>query len=125
MMTTVIHVRDMGRHPGAVFIGREHSGRGRGPSFKRSPWANPWRVEAVGRERAIALYARWIAGDLEVDELVPPGRWHRPTIDQIRDELRGQVLACWCDPLPCHGHVLAAIADDIEHPAAVCRRGTR
>jgi hypothetical protein len=26
-------------------------------------------------------------------------------------ELRGKVLGCWCAPLPCHGHVLACIAD--------------
>ena len=116
-MTTVIHARDIELHAGAVYIGREHSGRGRGPSFKRSPWANPWNWKIVGREQAIALYARWIAGDAEAASLLPPGRWHKPTPQEIRNELRGQVLACWCDELlPCHGHVLAAIADEIETP---------
>jgi hypothetical protein len=26
-------------------------------------------------------------------------------------ELRGKVLGCWCSPLPCHGDVLARLAD--------------
>ena len=116
-MTTVIHVRDLARYPGAILITREHSGRGHGPSWKRTPWANPWNWKIVGRDRAIALYARWIAGDAEAASLLPPGRWHKPTPQEIRNELRGQVLACWCDELlPCHGHVLAAIADEIETP---------
>ena len=118
-MTVVIHARELDRYIDAVYIGREHSGRGRGPSFKRSRWANPWHWRDVGREVAIAMYARWITGDPEAAELLPPGRLCRPTPQEIRDELRGRVLACWCDPQPCHGHVLAAIADD-EQPAARC-----
>lgn len=112
MNTRVIHARDLGQHPDAIYIGREHAGRGRGPSFKRSPWANPWSVCEHGRESAVALFARWVAGDPEVAAMLPPGNWHRPTADEIRRELRGRVLACWCDPQPCHGHVLAAIADE-------------
>ena len=124
-MTTVIHAHDIELHAGAVYIGREHSGRGRGPSFKRSPWANPWNWKVEGRERAIALYARWIAGDAEAASLLPPGRWHKPTPQEIRNELRGQVLACWCDELlPCHGHVLAAIADEIETPDGALPSGS-
>ena len=29
----------------------------------------------------------------------------------ILGELRGKRLACYCAPLPCHGDVLAALAD--------------
>lgn len=113
MTTQLIHTRDLAHYPNAIYIGREHSGRGRGPSFKRSPWANPWSVCNYGRERAVALYAKWIAGDPEVAAMLPPGRWRRPTADEIRRELRGRVLACWCpDGQPCHGRVLAAIADE-------------
>lgn len=113
MNTRVIHARDLARYPDAIYIGREHSGRGRGPSFKRSTWANPWSVCDYGRERAVALYAKWITGDPEVVAMLPPGNWHRPTADEIRRELRGRVLACWCpEGQPCHGHVLAAIADE-------------
>jgi hypothetical protein len=112
MKTRVIHARDLARHSDAIYIGREHAGRGRGPSFKRSRWANPWSVWDHGREKAVALFARWIAGDPEAAAMLPSGNWHRPTADEIRRELRGRVLACWCDPQPCHGHVLAAIADE-------------
>jgi hypothetical protein len=107
----LIHARDIELYANAVYIGREHSGRGRGASFKRSPWANPWSVKAVCRDRSIELYARWLSGDLEAESLLPPGRWHKPTTDEIRRELRGKVLACWCVPKNCHGYVLAAIAE--------------
>ena len=52
MNTRVIHVADLGQHPDAIYIGREYSGRGRGPSFKRSRFANPfpWTVCGVCRE---------------------------------------------------------------------------
>jgi hypothetical protein len=110
--TLVIHARDIDRHPGAIYIGREHAGRGRGPSFKRSRWANPFHWKDHGRDRAVVLFARWITGDPTVAAMLPPGKWRRPSVEEIRQELRGRVLACWCDPEPCHGHVLAAIADD-------------
>lgn len=61
--TLVIHTRDIERHPGAVYIGREHAGRGRGPSFKRSRWAKPFTWHEHGREAAVDLYTRWINGD--------------------------------------------------------------
>ena len=37
-------------------------------------------------------------------------------IRKIRKELKGMILGCFCDPLPCHGHTLAKIAneDDID-----------
>jgi len=49
------------------------------------------------RDRVIALYRadlwrRIRAGEIALEELA---------------ELDGMRLACWCDPLPCHGNVLA------------------
>jgi len=35
-------------------------------------------------------------------------------VERIRRELRGEVLGCYCNPLPCHGHVLARVADGGE-----------
>ena len=32
-------------------------------------------------------------------------------VEQIRKELKGKVLACWCKPKACHGDVLAEIAN--------------
>ena len=39
----------------------------------------------------------------------------RPTLDDIRSELRGKNLACWC-PLdqPCHADVLLELANAPE-----------
>jgi len=124
MNTLVIHSRDLPQHPDAIYIGREHAGRGRGPSFKRSRWANPFHWTDHGRVGAVDLYTRWINGDPEAAAMLPPGNWHRPSAEEIRRELRGRVLACWCAPERCHGHVLAAIADD-ETPGGEVPPGNR
>lgn len=110
----VIHVDDLPAHPGAVYIGREQSGRRVRPSFRRSSWANPWNWRKLtgGRAEAVELYRRWLAGDPAATSRLPAGRWHKPTAEEIRRELAGKVLACWCSPgEPCHGHILGEIAD--------------
>jgi hypothetical protein len=71
-----------------------------------SPWGNPFSHKAgtlaqfkvATREEAIARYEAWL---LEQPEL----------IERAKQELRGKILACWCSPLPCHGDVLARIAN--------------
>eukprot|EP01133_Synstelium_polycarpum_P003471 gene3471-3950_t len=30
---------------------------------------------------------------------------------EAKKELKGKIIACWCSPLNCHGHVLAEIAN--------------
>lgn len=42
-----------------------------------------------------------------------PVTWTYPSLDEIRAELRGKNLACWC-PLdqPCHADVLLELAND-------------
>ncbi len=68
---------------------------------RRTRWGNPFRIGRDGsREEVIARYR----ADL----------WRRiraggiPLVDLA--ELDGCWLACWCEPLPCHGHVLARAA---------------
>lgn len=79
-------------------------------------WGNPYRVgqpvqittpmgggqaydyyPTITREIAVLLFRVWVSGRLE---------------DQIRAELAGKDLACWC-PLdgPCHADVLLEIAN--------------
>jgi len=37
----------------------------------------------------------------------------RITVDDVRRELRGRDVACWCAPgRPCHGDVLLEVAND-------------
>jgi Domain of unknown function (DUF4326) len=76
--------------PGAVVVSRP------------SRWGNPFVVTpSRTRAEAVRLYeAALRAGELSF------------TIDDVRRELRGRDLACWC-PLdgPCHADVLLAAAN--------------
>ncbi len=69
---------------------------------RRTKWGNPWRVghdgsraEVIARYRA-DLWQRIRAGEVALEELAA---------------LDGCWLACWCDPEPCHAHVLARAAE--------------
>ncbi len=92
--TTVINLR--GQELGdAVYIGRAVSRRG----LKHSPWANPYRMtKQTTREEAIEKYRQHL-------------RENPDLVERARRELKGKTLACWCAPKPCHGDVLAAVAD--------------
>lgn len=89
-MTTVVHCR---KSPYDVYIGRP------------SKWGNPFshklgtRAQFVvaSRAEAIARYRTWIL--------------QQPALLQALPELKGKRLGCWCHPLPCHGDVLAALAE--------------
>ena len=66
-------------------------------------WGNPYKVGSdhhTARE-AVTFYRRdLIGGSLPF------------TIDDVRRELKGRDLVCWCKPgAPCHGDVLLAIAN--------------
>ena len=68
---------------------------------RRTKWGNPFKLGVDGdRKQVIALYRadlwrRIQAGEIALEELA---------------ELDGCWLACWCEPLPCHGDVLARAA---------------
>lgn len=99
----VIHYRDFDRHPGAIYIGRAS----RRKRLQASKFANPFVIGRDGnREEVIAKFARWLDGDAAlIASHGPP-----PTRDEIRRELAGKPLACWCAPHACHGDILAVIA---------------
>lgn len=89
--------RDASVPAGAIYVGRP------------SKWGNPFShvlskyddIVLVGtREEAIQSYYEMIA--------VMPH-----FIQQIREELRGKHLVCWCAPLPCHADILLKIANDL------------
>jgi len=93
--TRVVHCK---KAPYDVYIGR---GKG-------SIWGNPFthiekgtlaRFVVASREEAIAAYRKWILGQPELLARLP--------------ELQGKTLGCWCAPLPCHGDVLAELADAV------------
>lgn len=90
--TTVIHSRDSAKYGKGqvVYIGRP------------SRWGNPFVIGKHGsRSEVILLYKNRLIHELqETPGLVPTLR-----------SLRGKALGCYCAPKPCHGDVLAELAD--------------
>lgn len=81
-------------------------------------WGNPFSIDetaaryGLDREaaqaRAVALCDQWLRGTL--DNQLSPGM--PPSLADIRAELGGHNLACWCRPgTPCHADVLLALAN--------------
>ena len=72
-----------------------------------SIWGNPFshRSDTLASYRvvtlaeALAQYEVWI-------------KLQRPDLLVRLPELRGKVLGCWCKPGPCHGDILARLADN-------------
>jgi hypothetical protein len=92
----VVHCK---KEPFDVYIGRP------------SPFGNPFSHLARGtscaeylvetREDAIACYEEWLKQEHNA--------W---LVKRIKQELKGKVLGCWCSPKPCHGDVIARIANE-------------
>lgn len=81
-----------------VYIGRDRSGR--------SKWGNPftWKPGTlaefvVPKDQVLARYEAWLHD--------------QPHLMAALGELRGKVLGCWCKPGPCHGDILARLADEV------------
>lgn len=92
-------------HPKAVIVARP------------GKWGNPYLLGDAGR-RFPSLTHEQCAGfvvnefrDLLGSELLRQ-RHPYPTVEEIRAELGGRDLACWCAlDQPCHGSVLLEIAN--------------
>jgi hypothetical protein len=74
-------------------------------------WGNPYRTSLFrdySPEDVVRDYKRWLAGDPGAKAWAGPP----PTEEQIRRELRGKNLACYC-PVgqACHADVLLEIAN--------------
>ena len=83
-----------------VYIGRSCKGM----PVTDATWGNPFVMRnnsEAERVRVIESYREWIMQQPEL-------------MQRAKIELRGKVLACWCAPLACHGHVLADIANVCE-----------
>ena len=67
---------------------------------RRTRWGNPFRIGSDGtREEVIEKYRQWLKAQPEL-------------LTDIH-VLKGKILLCWCKPLPCHGDVLAELAEAI------------
>jgi len=81
-------------------------------------WGNPFTIEDTAKRygldrdaaqaKAVSLCADWLRGTLKGAE--SPAK--PPSLAQIRRELAGHNLACWCRPgTPCHADVLIELAN--------------
>jgi hypothetical protein len=81
-------------------------------------WGNPFSIDDVAAQygldrgaaqaKAVAMAGEWLRGSL--DARLSPGP--PPSRDEIRAELAGHNLACWCRPgTPCHADVLIELAN--------------
>lgn len=73
--------------PGAVYVGRP------------SRWGNPFTLQSHGtRAAAIEAHRVWLPDQ-------------RGLLADIRQELRGHALVCWCAPKACHAETLMLAAN--------------
>lgn len=73
---------------GAVYIGRP------------SKWGNPFPVRNESqRDWAITSFEKWLDENPKIKE-------------QIKQELKGRDLVCFCKPKSCHGDILFRIANE-------------
>jgi hypothetical protein len=96
--TTVMNQKHELILPDYVYIGRG------------SKWGNPYSHVASTRAEVVRVPTREIAIEKYREYL----RGQPALIAAARTELRGKVLACFCKPLPCHGDILARVADGEE-----------
>ncbi|NLG01739.1 MAG: DUF4326 domain-containing protein [Lentisphaerae bacterium] len=83
MSTKVVHCK---RERCDIYIGRP------------SEWGNPFEIGKDGtRQQVINKYREWIKSQPALMAKIPT--------------LKGKTLGCWCYPRPCHGDVLAELAD--------------
>lgn len=84
-LTRVVHCK---KEPYDVYIGRP------------SKWGNPFEIGKDGsRETVILKYWEWLLSSPSLMAEIP--------------ELKGKVLGCWCAPRPCHGDILADLANEL------------
>lgn len=87
--------------PYDIYIGRQRSPKmwSGGYYLPCSPWHNPFKIGRDGTaEVVVAKYERYLLEE-------------RPDLMAQLPDVQGKVLACWCKPGPCHGDVLAQLAD--------------
>lgn len=90
-MTTVVkHIKKKTGAPNELYIGRG------------SKWGNPFKVgKDYTRAEVIHNYMEWLFADEQLHL--------RQAIDA--GELDDKVLLCFCHPKPCHGDILAQLAN--------------
>lgn len=80
---------------------------------RATKWGNPFRLPGGARpQEVVDLYRHQLCVRGHVTNRTAHGA-QRVTVDDVRRELRGKNLACWCKPgAPCHADVLLEIANE-------------
>lgn len=73
-----------------------------------SKWGNPYSH----KNGTLALYR--VASVEEAIEKYEVYVRNSPELMHSLNELKGKVLGCWCAPGPCHGDVLAQLAEESQ-----------
>lgn len=95
MIPAVVHFK---KYPYDVYIGRPSKW---GNPFSRKPGLAQYRVAT--RAEALNKHRAWVLAQPDF-------------IKQIKKELAGKTLGCWCDnPNACHGLILWQLANDIPY----------
>lgn len=98
MKTTVVNKK--GKVKGTFYIGR--GSRFGNPFSHLEGTKATWIVES--REEAIKAFEEWARNSEDKEaKLLRDSLWM----------LRGEVLECFCAPLPCHGEVLIRMVEEI------------
>lgn len=67
-------------------------------------WGNPFKLRfPTDRQRVLKAYREWVYSDTQ-DAFRA----------EVKRDLKGKDLVCWCAPKPCHAYVLMEIANAKE-----------
>jgi hypothetical protein len=95
---------------GAVYVGR--GSRWGNPLPGKIKGLTPEQIVNGYRDLVVLRKAVLVTPDFVITVRATDVDRPIPTADEIRDELRGRVLACWCaEGKPCHGDVHVEIAN--------------
>ncbi len=95
---------------GAVYVGRP------------TRWGNPFRAgdtvvqqDASSSRSCVVTLDAQAAVDAFRQGMVRPAMFGLPSVEEVREHLRGHDLVCWC-PLdkPCHADVLLHLANEVS-----------
>lgn len=86
-MAPLVWNRRRGAPLDAVYVGRP------------TKWGNPIRLDGITRAECLRRYKDWL-------------RTQPQLVEDMKRELRGRHLVCWCAPKMCHADVILKIANE-------------
>jgi len=79
---------------------------------RTTPYGNPFIIGKDGtREEVCEKYEDWLIQWLRYGKEIVIRGYSNKWVCQHLDNLRGNILGCWCKPKQCHGDILAKLAD--------------